>query len=221
MHPDSEACHCPTAQESGESFDQVIFCLLPFPLRLPPNFIFFLIPPLLHLYNQAASPLSIPQCPPPSLFVRPWWRRRWFTPPKGSRVTFCRGPSRVWLCPLLPRPPPGRDGRGSHCPSQSDRPRFSLQPWRDRPWRLAPPLSRPAWGDVRDGGSAAGPGRSGASQRRGWEGGCPSRRSGRRRRCSRSCSVSGGKCGLADEVFTRSACTRSLTVWVGVFVYTL
>ena len=164
----------------------------------------------------ASTPLSLNVHLPPSLCVRPWWRRRWFTPSKWSRVSSCRRPSKACLLPhLLPKPPPTPDVPGSPWPSQWDLPRFSPRPWRDRPWCLALPPSMTAWGAVRDGGSAAVAGRDGASPRRGWEEGCRSRRSGRRHRCSLLCLVSEAQTSWWKHTKYFSAC---LTVCVCVCV---
>lgn len=125
-----------------------------------------------------------------SLFVRPWWRKQSFTHLKLSQVSSCHGLSRVLLLPLLLRPPHIQDRLRSPCPSQLALLQYLLQLWRNQPCCLAPPPSRMAWGDVRDGGSTAEAEINGGSQRRGWEGGCHSRRSGRRHRCSPLCLVS-------------------------------
>lgn len=148
-------------------------------------------------------------------FVRAWLKRQWFTPLKWSRVTSCHRTSRAWLLPLSPWPLHTRDGTGSPCPSQSDLLLFSPQPWRDRLWHLVLPPSRMVWGGVRDGGSPAEAERNGASPRKGPEGGCHSRRSGRRLRCLLLCSVSSGKCRLIDEVFFALCTDASVQLFPG------
>lgn len=109
--------------------------------------------------------------------------------------------SKVWLLRLLLRPLRNLDDPGFPCPSRLDLFLFSPQPWHDRLWHLVLPPLRMAWGAVRGGGSAAQAKRNGASPRKGWEGGCRSRRRERRLRCLLLCSVSSGKCRLINEVF--------------------
>lgn len=150
---------------------------------------------LFHVYHQTSLFVCAPvptylTVLPHSLFVRPWWRKRLFTHLKWSPVSSCHGLSRVWLLPLLHRRLHTQDRRGSPCPSLLVLLRFLRLLWRNQPWCLAPPPLRMAWGDVRDGESAAQAEINGGSRRRGWEGGCHSRRSGKRHRCSPLCSVS-------------------------------